>query len=70
MTDLALLNPAKESACVEEMLLYVDVQIEKLETQLATSLMDRETYLQKFGAATELRRVRDDLKEIYKRRMR
>ena len=65
--NLALLNPAVESDVCRRMMEVTQAHLEKLESGLTGSVLERETYLQKIGAVTELRRILERQQELYKR---
>jgi len=63
----ALLNPQAESAVCRRMISLAEDQVKKLDLALTTSVLEREHYLQKIGAAAELRRLIDNMKVEYAR---
>ena len=65
--NVALLNPAVESDVCRRMMDVTRSQLEKLEQTLTGSVLDREQYLLKIGALSEVRRVLDRQEELYKR---
>jgi hypothetical protein len=68
MTDRqALLNPPVEAAICRKMIALVSQRANLLERELGTTLLDRETYLQKLGAARELRAMDRTLTLTYNR---
>ena len=56
-----MLNPVTELGVARELLTLLEDRIAELDTALTTDLLDRETYLQRIGARTELKRQLDDL---------
>jgi len=65
--NVALLNPAVESDVCRRMMDVTRSQLEKLEQALTGSVLDRDQYLLKIGALSEVRRVLDRQEELYKR---
>jgi len=64
---VALLNPAVESDVCRRMIDVTRSQLEKLEQALTGSVLDRDQYLLKIGALSEVRRVLERQEELYKR---
>jgi hypothetical protein len=65
--SVALLNPPVEAAVCQSMMTEVDRQLKLIEKDLAEVLMDRELYLQKLGAAQQLRTLSVTLNTLYER---
>jgi len=64
---VALLNPAVESDVCRRMIDVTRSQLEKLEQALTGSVLDRDQYLLKIGALSEVQRVLERQEELYKR---
>lgn len=67
MANVALLNPGSESRVCQEMLAAAMARKTKLDSELTANLLDRETYLLKIGAAMELKRLIDEMQQVYDR---
>lgn len=70
MTDLALLNPQADGEAAGQMLIVAKGRLERLERELTTTVLDRDKYLLKIGAAQELRLIVNDLQVTYDRHFR
>ena len=67
MSEVQLLNAPVEAAVCNQMMEAVASRLLSLEHHLGTYVLDREIYLQKMGAANELRSVHNDLQTVYER---
>lgn len=67
MSGGALLNAPQDSDFGKAVLRSMDERIETLERKMLTSLLDRESYLQIFGALQEMKNQRKDMQMIYNR---
>jgi hypothetical protein len=67
MSEVALLNPQVEAAAAKAMINVAATRLGNLQQALTASVLDRETYLQKIGAATELDRLLADMQREYAR---
>lgn len=65
MSDVALLNPAQEAEVCAKMLTSVKGRLEVIDRDLTTTVLDRDQYLMKIGAAKELRVLEMSLQRIY-----
>ena len=70
MADVALLNPQVESEICKRMIDAAMVRQQKIHQALTTSVLDRETYLLKIGAASELDRLLQEMQQMYDREFR
>lgn len=66
MTD-ALLNPEVEARAARTMIDVVTTRIGRLHTELTTSVLEREQYLLKIGAARELEQLQSSMQREYDR---
>lgn len=62
-----ILNPPRAAEVCLQMIARVRNDRSEMERQLSTQLLDRETYLQMFGAAQALRQVEVQVEAIYNR---
>lgn len=68
MTDVALLNPTTDADGCQAMLSVARQLLEQREKELVTAVLDRETYLQKIGAANALRTLIARMEREFSRR--
>lgn len=68
MTEVALLNPAQDAEACKAMMSVGRKRREALSAALTSSVLDRETYLQKIGALNELDRFLSDMQREHDRR--
>ena len=66
-TSVPLLNPQHDSELAWKMLTVTEEHMTRLATTLTTAVLDRETYLLTVGAHIELRKLRDQLRHIYRK---
>lgn len=62
---VTLLNEQDESVVAQNILGVIDDNVERLERELCTSVLDREVYLQKIGALNAMRTVQQRQQKIY-----
>jgi hypothetical protein len=62
-----ILNPPQEAAVCRKMIDAVAGQLQAVNHELATVVLDRERYLQKMGRAECLRETLAELRRIYAR---
>lgn len=65
MTNVPLLNPQIEIEVAKAMIASAGRQLRQIEGTLVSKVLDREMYLQNIGAANMLRRLVDELNQIY-----
>ena len=68
MADVALLNPQKENEVARSFIDLAADRLGKLQVELGSTVMDRERYLLKIGAATEIDRLISDMQQLYDRK--
>jgi len=61
-----ILNPPETSAACLRMIGAVRQEQEAVESVLSTTILDRETYLQRMGEVLILRKLRENLERIYR----
>lgn len=69
-TPVPTLNRAADAAIAAKMVHYVHQQREIAERKLLDILLDREAYLQRFGEYHTLRRVAQQLQDLYNKEIR
>ena len=68
--QVPLLNDPREAEVAQRMVHIISHRLDALHQELTSSVLDREQYLLKIGASSELRRVRDELQLEYDRNFR
>ncbi len=62
-----LLNPQTELDGARRIIQLASSRLENLDKALTETVLEREAYLQKIGAAQELRNLIEDMNETYRR---
>lgn len=65
---VALINDPREAETCQEMIASVRKAREAIEHMLISTVLDRETYLLKMGAADALRSQQEELHALFRRR--
>lgn len=66
MTNVPLLNPQIELEGARKMVAAVEDQLERLETRLTGTVLDRDEYLKTIGATLALRQTYETLQSQYR----
>jgi len=68
MSEVSLLNPREDAAACKAMIEAAKTRLKVLETELTHSVLERDNYLQRIGAAIAMRTSVLEMEREYQRR--